>query len=440
MGMIIKVPKKPHIKGKFSETEHEYLAMTCLNSLRPDIPNFPYVYGMVTSSKPLRKANSEDIKMFFMNPIDNTEYLMMEEVVKPTILGSYIKTCSISSMNNVLFIIANALYQAGLSCEFVHNDLHLENILITNKPCKIRDVNGIWRTFSRTPMIIDFGLSRFVINGEVHVGIFGDEEEYSGYHSVSDLHKLILLCYNELLDIRVKDSSTVEKLRLLKSYYRQIFPEKDMDQIINTGYRKSNYYVLGDYSKIQRLRDAINVFPFTEIIVDDSLGDSLGNSLGNSLGTSSRKRASFERISSETNVLRDIRSLSVVLETIQDSLQSVVKRDALEDLMSKVDPNIVDDLNKMMSMLTLDTIRQYREIIRSSRTVDDLLVLSDIASIYDDYYSMVVVLLLYGVGRNHIRMLTSFMNMINGEALNASYATSGDDSSSFRIRVELPAY
>lgn len=85
------------------------------------------------------------------------------------------KTISLYIFKQILFQVLFSLAKAQEACEFMHNDLHLKNILIDNqkensltpKYYSYEDSNGTWFVDSTIIItIVDFGLSRITLDDD----------------------------------------------------------------------------------------------------------------------------------------------------------------------------------------------------------------------------------------------------------------------------------
>lgn len=174
----------------------EYLNGLETNKLREIIPNFMYVYGMVSCiddihmssdgsytlgkkgkiCNPLSITNCSTDDNFVGNCRDLCNYLFIEYVFPSITLFDFIDNMDpenvgdIDNFFSIFLQIILALKVSQREIKFVHNDLHLSNILLTNNPNEgkkwekfqynVMGKNWGVNIYKYIPIIIDLGYSR----------------------------------------------------------------------------------------------------------------------------------------------------------------------------------------------------------------------------------------------------------------------------------------
>jgi len=108
----------------------------------------------------------------------------------------------------ILFQILFSLYVAQKECLFVHNDLHLKNILLINHKeeeyISFKDQNIVWYTTGKVVKITDFGLSRIQLdNQRIIYNKKRPETEFFSAHA--DVEKI----FSEFSKIKIQPESWV---------------------------------------------------------------------------------------------------------------------------------------------------------------------------------------------------------------------------------------
>jgi len=104
-----------------------------------------------------------------------------------------VKQLPLYSFKCILFQILFALYVAQKEYEFVHNDLHLKNVLLVNTAssdyCLFKDEEISWYITGRIVKITDFGLSRIRLDN--HRVIYNKKLPYTeGFYPNTDVEKI----------------------------------------------------------------------------------------------------------------------------------------------------------------------------------------------------------------------------------------------------------
>jgi serine/threonine protein kinase len=142
---------------------------------------------LTNSLEPIKPptANRKGNRQFQLGP--QCLNFILEEAGQP--LSDFQAHISFSLFRAILFQVLYALQEAQRACEFVHNDLHAKNILVTLTPCHSSKTtyreytdpmgNASWFVDQSVHVkIIDFGLSRIklsdgtiISNPHVRIGL-----------------------------------------------------------------------------------------------------------------------------------------------------------------------------------------------------------------------------------------------------------------------------
>ena len=172
------------------ETEtirREFVIGKALNSLRPYLANFMYVYGMFNCNTPADFVDRFTPIAFCNNDGDQVPYIVFENILKAPTLESFMARPKrkLSEIVEVCLQVACALKFANEKFDFCHNDLHDRNILVQILPQTYEmrlpyKGDYIYINTKFRAVIIDYGFSHAYING-VHYGetaeagrIYGD--------------------------------------------------------------------------------------------------------------------------------------------------------------------------------------------------------------------------------------------------------------------------
>lgn len=198
--------KKPIDISKTLEILTEYYISTIINTLRFLVPNFTYLLGEFKLSKHI--------------------YLIYEKVESEKTFSSLLKNVSYT-FDDFLLIFCQllvALEIAQRNCEFTHNDLHPNNLMIKttqnikydvpidNKTYKFKNINSL-------AIIIDFGHSR-VTNNNTIIHPIGEEYIYYIEYGMTpffvpgyDMYKFLLFSI-EYAHVNIKN-----KIKKLFNFY-----------------------------------------------------------------------------------------------------------------------------------------------------------------------------------------------------------------------------
>lgn len=141
----------------------ELLIFHTLSSVKNECPLFVGIYDWFKSKGDFDQTEHKEFMNFILEKADETLYDFMKRK----------KMITLTQYKSILFQILFALHFAQKHCEFVHNDLHLKNIMIKSLPketklCAFHFNNQCWITREKFLVkITDFGLSRVTFNESV---------------------------------------------------------------------------------------------------------------------------------------------------------------------------------------------------------------------------------------------------------------------------------
>lgn len=135
----------PVVVKSSEDNIHElFVAMVCLNRLKLQIPNFPYIYGSFYCSD-IKSLLSEDEKKGNilknindkLQSIQNNDwcknytqnYIIMEYIEGES-LEKFVKNVDLTTFLSCIIQICLSLQMAYESCGFTHYDLHSSNIMV----------------------------------------------------------------------------------------------------------------------------------------------------------------------------------------------------------------------------------------------------------------------------------------------------------------------
>ena len=217
---------------------HElFIARYGTNHLKKKLPNFMYVYDIITDCSPYHKNN-------FCVTHGDSAYLISEKVNGIQFFKLLEQeTLTAEDFFSIFIQIINALYVAKEECNFVHGDLHPRNIMIETLDKEIHiplylesDNPTKYITTKRVARIIDFEFSNISFEGKNYNAeddVFGNTRIIS---CVGDLFKLTMDLYlysshnniGEVVDIIIDAFDNTTKTPFTIAEYTN----KHMDQTI----------------------------------------------------------------------------------------------------------------------------------------------------------------------------------------------------------------
>lgn len=155
--------------------------MYVTNLVRQYIPNFMYVYGYTQCSRIIVDETNKEIKSWCNYQGLESSYLIVENIRNSVQMYNFVidPTVDANQLTCVLYQIFNALSIANNLYDYVHNDLHGDNVLVrsyfskdSNKYLSIpiydekMKIKG-YVLSQYVPYIIDYGVSVFSIGGKI---------------------------------------------------------------------------------------------------------------------------------------------------------------------------------------------------------------------------------------------------------------------------------
>lgn len=201
---------------------HQYFVGMIINRLKEVIPNFMYTYGMAYTPLPIANPpllSHYYYEVFINNVTHSTQTMLFLESINGTNIRDHldgfaalcdekVQRVKIEEVKGFIMQVLYSLEIAQSRYRFVHNDLHLENVLISRHydephPIIYHRPNGKTRYLltSTIAMIIDYGDSYLEVDG-LGYGTFREEfgifprfnQLTDGYRFISNiLHYLIHL-------------------------------------------------------------------------------------------------------------------------------------------------------------------------------------------------------------------------------------------------------
>lgn len=249
--LIIKVSRDPG----HDELLHELIVgIFGTNQIRSRIPNYAYLYGGWKCSPPAIDPNTKEVTAWCLNNNNSVNYIAYEAITPSVSARQYFKTIGDDPMGflNVYLQVLNAL-QIGLeTCDFTHNDLHDENVLIrqipktqgskkfdyqNNNKFQIFYKDSEYFTTDVFPVIIDFGISHIFVperrgtNGVIIPGAhYGptNREWHLAYPNQSnimgDAYKFFMYCV-----FNIRTQGYVNTLNLMRKIFTYWNDTEDLE-------------------------------------------------------------------------------------------------------------------------------------------------------------------------------------------------------------------
>ena len=160
---VIKCPSYDTIE--LQETLHETLIANYLNELRVKTRGFMYGFGGFYCGISNEQKDTVVCKSILQNTVS---FISMYEYINGNTMSKMYEYINEDDKIKILLQVALNLIIAQTKFEFMHNDLHGENILIIKHDVPIKvEINNVSITTLYEPVIIDFGLSRIKVENKV---------------------------------------------------------------------------------------------------------------------------------------------------------------------------------------------------------------------------------------------------------------------------------
>jgi hypothetical protein len=247
---VIKFPKN---KQLIDNLFHEYFIGLLLNTLRSNIPNFMYVYGMF-------RCNSSDVlcKNQITNPQNDTKFLVFEKINEQS-LPDIISRISFKELIEIIIQLFFALAFANDVFEYCHLDLHAQNVLIKHftvpqivkYPYKDK---FLYVTTRNIPIIIDYGTSRVKNNLGRFDTIGNSVIDNKQNAPEQDIYKFFSYMFSTFRN--VETSTKKQFIDFFKNMFVNKFSNKKNEEFINDNYQqvhKTYYYITEPETKFKNI-------------------------------------------------------------------------------------------------------------------------------------------------------------------------------------------
>jgi SAM-dependent methyltransferase len=228
---LIKMKNKLVIKTPKDEDETRsmlfeyYIGSKFINKLRKKTPNFMYTFGIFMCNSLVKVKNDKpELNVGFCNDSKKKNIYIMFEKVDGTTLHDYIlKVNTEKDLDNIVNVILQVMLSLDIAQkegEYVHNDLHTDNVMLRKIKSPIRHEYLVGKHKYEMNMeyiatIIDYGMNRFVENGiPLGVTIFNKYNIFPYKNTIStDLFKLLISSIFSIIVIYTKNQSVYAKLQ-----------------------------------------------------------------------------------------------------------------------------------------------------------------------------------------------------------------------------------
>lgn len=284
---IVKAPRDPRSEGLIHEL---FIGLFGTNRLRGVVPNFAYLFGGFECSAPIIQSKNQTIANKVVardevevvsycepgvNSNENVPYVIYENIAPAISFRKFCESCTADEFFLSLDSLTLALRRGWINCEYVHNDLHNENVLIwdigrvMSFPYSTR--NGVkYLIMSQIPMIIDQGRAHIKHNninygysGLEDVGVFEDLPL-----PITDVYKIIMFSLYAMLSSGNMECFNRAKL-LLPFFFPQLngargFNKQAKEIVIR---ERENYYY---YLNLPRNEDRLAFRDFIRNIKENN--------------------------------------------------------------------------------------------------------------------------------------------------------------------------
>ena len=214
---VIKAGKN---SNHYNDIIHEAaIAMTTLNMLRNEIPNFAFVYGYFKCGAPV-PDNTGNV-LSWCNSDSPVGYIIYENITNSKSMGDLVSDNALNAQQflNYFLQFLLALKTAHDFCDFTHYDCHQDNVLIKKLPqesvIRYRDLtnqlNPIYLKTDAVVTFIDYGYSYVQTTKGEKFGVTGNMEIVSTFRDKSfimhDVFKFLMATL-DCMDIGLRDTLT----------------------------------------------------------------------------------------------------------------------------------------------------------------------------------------------------------------------------------------
>jgi hypothetical protein len=236
-----------------SDLQHElFVGIYCLNDLRNKIPNFGYILGgfkaktyieeksLTQSLAPITELNSNLAPHGIIYNFENISHILYEKILPSVTFTQYCKNCTLEQFLNKYMQILYSLKFAEENCNFVHNNLNSDNILIWSK-----FKSGGLRGIDYEEIVLSTDAVAMIINYE-NSCIELEEKKYTYFNSessvISDAYKLLLYCLKSMFE-----SGNIETLDQCRQIVNFFNTSEKLEDILKKQLKLK--YVLSKFDK-----------------------------------------------------------------------------------------------------------------------------------------------------------------------------------------------
>jgi len=196
------------VRGSFEAD----IGMKYLNTLRSEIPNFVYYFGVARNVAPFVPTGEQYIGHMLYT--GKSSHIFMEEV-EGIPLKDALSFMSIDDINAVISQLLLSIQLANKRFGFQHGDLHGDNIIVRvlNEPIDIT-YDDVVLTTKYIATIIDYGLSKIVIDGVTYAN--------KNAQSFNDIYRLFTVIIIALDKRKIDYKQTLYYRFLVELFSEQI--------------------------------------------------------------------------------------------------------------------------------------------------------------------------------------------------------------------------
>tara|TARA_B100001250_G_scaffold180613_1_gene155305 strand:- start:2 stop:1516 length:1515 start_codon:yes stop_codon:yes gene_type:complete len=243
---------------KFLEDNSDNIEVCDLDSYAIEIPE---------SSIPMKSEMDDDAKYYLVHPKVPVQIVFMEKFDKTfedlindliynvrntqrsVLIRNFRKNMVMNRLRSWIFQICAGLCCANKNIDFVHNDLHIQNVmgLSTNEKFLYYVKNGVEYkvpTYGYIMKIIDFGRSTYTFNGKYYIGdIFDEDGEAGGQYTTPSCK-----CFNTNKEVKPHPAFDLARFAcsFVEDLEESIWPTKDNLNEYDIGSLINNWTVNDD--------------------------------------------------------------------------------------------------------------------------------------------------------------------------------------------------
>lgn len=249
---IVKIPlpsSKPSIEQELMGIHEAAVSILGVNSLRDQLPNFVHTYGVIACSAGLINELSPGTKLWSLCKEGNKElvaelfsssgarggnsskktgvYLVQENLElgakNLSTFSSFLrKTSNILDVVEIILQVFAVLAFAHHRIQFVHNDLHTDNVLIRDGPAEqtipISENAALISRIRKTAILLDYGLSSCVVGSAGAIAPFQKIYRGISLHETSIRADLIKFLTQTFI-ILVEENEVIVQSHVRDAFY-----------------------------------------------------------------------------------------------------------------------------------------------------------------------------------------------------------------------------